>query len=91
MVDPQTPEPRLIVRYDNRKLYDAKTSRYVTSGALLAMVQAGEAIHVVDRLRNTTLTTQVLCQLLHQMSKRGHGFDNDQLVAMLKTPERQAS
>lgn len=90
MIDTETCEPeaaapaRIIVRYDNRKLYDSRTSRYVTNKALLAMVQAGETIRVVDRLRDHTLTTQVLCQMLHQLSKRGCAFDNDKLLAMLK-------
>ena len=65
------PEKHLIKKYANRKLYDTRTSRYVTLEAIAALVRDGHEIKVVDRETNQDLTQVVLSQIVLTEEKRG--------------------
>ena len=41
-------EPRLIKKYPNRRLYDTKTSTYITLNDVKALVVASESFKVQD-------------------------------------------
>src|SRR5215208_6617799 len=56
--------PRLIRRYDNRKLYDAEARRYVTLEELARLVAAGTDVHVVEQRTGEEITTLVLAQVV---------------------------
>lgn len=55
---------RVIKRYGNRRLYDAKLSRCVTMAEIADMVRAREDVRVVDGDTGEDLTKRVLVQLI---------------------------
>ena len=63
-------EPHLIKKYANRKLYDTRTSRYVTLDAIAQLVRDGHDIRVVDRDTGQDLTQVVLSQIVLTEEKR---------------------
>ena len=65
------PERHLIKKYANRKLYDTRTSRYVTLDGIADLVRAGHDIRVVDRDTGNDITQVVLSQIVLTEEKRG--------------------
>src|SRR5712691_689802 len=68
---PAAPEPHLIKKYANRKLYDTQTSRYVTLEDIADLVRDGQEIRVVDRETGHDLTQVILSQIVLSQEKRG--------------------
>jgi polyhydroxyalkanoate synthesis repressor PhaR len=68
---PAEREPHLIKKYANRKLYDTRTSRYVTLDAIAELVRQGHDIRVVDRDTGQDLTQVILSQIVLTEEKRG--------------------
>ena len=64
-------EPHLIKKYANRKLYDTRTSRYVTLDSIAELVRDGHDIRVVDRDTGQDLTQVTLSQIVLTEEKRG--------------------
>lgn len=56
--------PRLITRYDNRKLYDLQERRYVTIDELARMIAGGTDVTVQDRKTSRDITNVVLAQVI---------------------------
>lgn len=67
------PEKHLIKKYANRKLYDTRTSRYITLDEIASLVRDGHDIKVVDRDDGTDLTKVTLSQIVLSEEKRGPG------------------
>jgi polyhydroxyalkanoate synthesis repressor PhaR len=67
------PERHLIKKYANRKLYDTRTSRYITLEGISELVRAGHDIKVVDRNDGRDLTQVTLSQIVLSREKRGPG------------------
>lgn len=67
------PERHLIKKYANRKLYDTRTSRYVTLDGIAELVRDGHDIKVVDRDTGQDLTQVTLSQIVLEEEKRGPG------------------
>ena len=65
------PEKHLIKKYANRKLYDTRTSRYVTLDEIAQLVRDGHVIKVVDRDNGGDLTKVTLSQIVLSEEKRG--------------------
>jgi polyhydroxyalkanoate synthesis regulator phasin len=65
------PERHLIKKYANRKLYDTRTSRYVTLDGIAQLVRDGHDISVVDRDSGADLTQVILSQIVLTEEKRG--------------------
>jgi polyhydroxyalkanoate synthesis repressor PhaR len=65
------PERHLIKKYANRKLYDTRTSRYITLDGIAELVRDGHDIRVVDRVTGNDLTPVVLSQIVLTEEKRG--------------------
>ena len=65
------PEKHLIKKYANRKLYDTRTSRYVTLDEIAQLVRDGHEIKVVDRDNGGDLTKVTLSQIVLSEEKRG--------------------
>jgi len=66
-----TPERHLIKKYANRKLYDTRTSRYITLEGIAELVREGHEIKVVDRNNGHDLTQVTLSQVVLSEEKRG--------------------
>ena len=71
------PERHLIKKYANRKLYDTRTSRYITLEGIAELVRDGHEIKVVDRETGQDLTQVILSQIVLSEEKRGpaHSID----------------
>ena len=71
------PERHLIKKYANRKLYDTRTSRYITLEGIAELVRQGHEIKVVDRETGQDLTQVILSQIVLSEEKRGpaHSID----------------
>jgi polyhydroxyalkanoate synthesis repressor PhaR len=67
------PERHLIKKYANRKLYDTRTSRYITLEAISELVRDGHEIKVVDRDSGHDLTQVTLSQIVLSREKRSPG------------------
>jgi polyhydroxyalkanoate synthesis repressor PhaR len=62
---------RLIRKYGNRRLYDTRTSRYVTLGDLVEVFAGEEEVKVADAVSGEDLTKRVLAQaILFEESRR---------------------
>lgn len=68
---PTGTERHLIKKYANRKLYDTRTSKYVTLESIADLVRAGHDIRVVDRDTGNDITQVVLSQIVLTEEKRG--------------------
>ena len=55
---------RLIKKYPNRRLYDTKTSSYITLQEVKAMVIEAETIKVVDAKTEEDLTRSIFLQII---------------------------
>lgn len=65
------PERHLIKKYANRKLYDTRTSRYITLDGISDLVRQGHEIEVVERDTGRDLTPLILSQVVVGEEKRG--------------------
>jgi polyhydroxyalkanoate synthesis repressor PhaR len=67
-----TPSERHIIKkYANRKLYDTRTSSYITLEGIAGLVRDGHEIKVVDRETGQDLTQVTLSQIVLSEEKRG--------------------
>ena len=65
------PEPVVIKKYANRRLYDTDASAYVTLDDLSDMVKRGVDFVVFDAKTNEEITRQVLTQIIMEEENRG--------------------
>lgn len=75
MLDPdvQSPDPRVIKRYANRKLYDTRESRYVTLPQIAELVRSGEDVQIIDNRTKENLTSVTLAQIILESEKNAEG------------------
>ena len=67
-------EPIVIKKYANRRLYNTKSSTYVTLETLAAMVRRGEDFVVVDAKSGNDLTRAVLAQIIFEQETKGQNL-----------------
>lgn len=67
----ETPRPRKIKRYANRKLYDTKDSKYVTLQQIATFVREGEDVRIIDNTTKEDLTNVTLAQIIYEEEKKG--------------------
>jgi polyhydroxyalkanoate synthesis repressor PhaR len=65
------PEPVIIKKYANRRLYNTKTSSYVTLEHLCEMVKEGIEFEVRDARTGEDITRQVLAQIIFEEENKG--------------------
>lgn len=68
------PEPIVIKKYANRRLYNTDTSSYVTLDDLCEMVKAGQDFIVYDAKSGEDLTRQILTQIIFEQESRGQNL-----------------
>src|SRR3970282_324483 len=77
---------RLIKKYPNRRLYDTKTSSYITLADVKQMVLKREEFQVVDAKTNDDLTRQILLQvILEEESGGAPMFSSDLLSNLIRS------
>ncbi len=64
----------IIKKYANRRLYNTRTSAYVTLEDLAAMVREGVEFVVYDAKSNEDLTRQILTQIIFEEENRGEAL-----------------
>src|SRR5690349_4382615 len=64
----------VIKKYANRRLYNTRTSAYVTLEDLAAMVREGVDFVVYDAKTNDDLTRQILTQIIFEEENRGEAL-----------------
>src|SRR3954451_14018592 len=76
---------RLIKKYPNRRLYDTKTSSYITLADVKQMVLDGIEFHVVDAKSGDDLTRQILLQIILDEEAGGMPmFSSDMLSQLIR-------
>ena len=73
-------ERHLIKKYANRKLYDTRTSRYITLEGISRLVRDGHDIEVVDRDTGRDLTPLVLSLIVMGEEKRGEDANGREVL-----------
>jgi polyhydroxyalkanoate synthesis repressor PhaR len=62
--------PKIIKRYQNRKLYDTSDSCYVTLEDISDMIKQGEEVEIVDNTTKEDLTAVTLAQIIFEEQKK---------------------
>jgi len=65
-----TKHPKVIKRYQNRKLYDTSDSCYVTLEDISEMIKQGEEVQIVDNTTKEDLTAVTLAQIIFEEQKK---------------------
>lgn len=65
-------ETRIIKRYQNRKLYDTSSSKYVTLNRLLDLVLSGIDFMVLDNKTKNDITSNILAKALFEYQSRNN-------------------
>jgi len=77
---------RLIKKYPNRRLYDTKTSSYITLADVKQMVVKNEDFQVVDAKSGDDLTRPILLQIILEEESAGAPmFSSDLLSQMIRS------
>jgi polyhydroxyalkanoate synthesis repressor PhaR len=63
--------PRIIKRYENRKLYDTEDKKYISLADLREMIRQGLEVKVIDNVSGEDITTQTLTQVILEEGKKG--------------------
>ena len=79
-------ETRLIKKYPNRRLYDTRSSSYITLADVKQMVLKQEDFQVLDAKSGDDLTRQILLQIiLEEESSGAPMFSSDLLSQMIRS------
>jgi polyhydroxyalkanoate synthesis repressor PhaR len=74
---------RLIKKYPNRRLYDTKTSSYITLADVKQMVLKQEEFQVIDAKSGEDLTRQILLQIILEEESGGVPMFSSDLLSQL--------
>ena len=74
---------RMIKKYPNRRLYDTKTSSYITLADVKQMVLKHEDFQVIDAKTNDDLTRQILLQIILEEESGGMPMFSSDLLSHL--------
>src|SRR5690606_14637444 len=72
--DADQAERVIIKKYANRRLYNTRSSTYVTLDNLAAMVREGVDFVVYDAKSNEDITRSVLAQIIFEEESRGQSL-----------------
>ncbi|MBI4366758.1 MAG: polyhydroxyalkanoate synthesis regulator DNA-binding domain-containing protein [Deltaproteobacteria bacterium] len=62
--------PRVIKRYQNRKLYDTSESCYVTLEDIAELIKQGDDVQILDNASKEDLTSATLAQIIFEEEKK---------------------
>ena len=74
---------RLIKKYPNRRLYDTRTSSYITLADVKALVLKHEQFQVVDAKTGEDLTRSILLQIILEEEAGGMPMFTSDLLSQL--------
>lgn len=61
---PKTPQPLIIKKYENRRLYNTLTSQYINQEQVAQLVREGCDVRVVDAANGDDITRLVMAQIV---------------------------
>lgn len=64
------PEPLVLKKYSNRRLYDTRNSRYVTLEDVSTMIRSGEQVQIQDATTGEDVTAFILTQIVLEAAKQ---------------------
>jgi polyhydroxyalkanoate synthesis repressor PhaR len=73
--------PRILKKYPNRRLYDTRTSSYITLADVKKMVLDGETFEVRDAKEGEDLTRSILLQIILEEETGGVPMFSTQMLA----------
>lgn len=76
-------DTRQIIRYANRKLYDARERSYIDMGTLQRLVLSGEVFTVVDHKSKEDRTEYMLAYMIYKLAAAGFSFPVDETRALV--------
>ena len=76
-------QSRLIKKYPNRRLYDTRTSTYITLADIKQLVLAHEAFQVVDAKSGDDLTRAILLQVILEEEAGGAPMFSSELLSQM--------
>lgn len=76
--------PILIKRYANRKLYNTKTSRYITLKGIAELIEDGEEVRVVDNETGEDITSIALSQILVDTERTNQAVPGNVLSELIQ-------
>lgn len=83
--DTARPEPRLIKKYPNRRLYDTEISRYITLDEVRDLVMQGQEFKVVDKKTGRDITRSILLQVIAEQEEGNNPvFSTDYLSNVIR-------
>lgn len=71
---PSDKAPKVIKRYQNRKLYDTQDSCYVILEDIRDMIKQGEDIRIIDNATKEDLTSVTFAQIIFEEEKKQKGI-----------------
>ena len=77
------PEPRVITKYPNRRLYDTVESRYVAMADIRRLVLEKVAFVVRDKKTGGDITRAVLLQVIAEQEERGEPVMSEDFLAQV--------
>jgi len=66
-------QPVVVRKYENRRLYDTSSSRYVNLPEIAQMIREGAEVQVVDARSGEDITRVILTQIIHEDARRKKG------------------
>jgi len=75
--------PRIIKKYANRRLYDTRTSQYITLDDLKQLIISGDAVQVIDAKSKNDISRDVLLQLVAEQESLGQPILNEAILTSL--------
>ena len=81
--DPAADGPRILKKYPNRRLYDTRTSAYITLADVKKMVLEGDAFEVRDAKSGDELTRSILLQIILEEETGGVPMFSSQMLAQI--------
>jgi polyhydroxyalkanoate synthesis repressor PhaR len=81
--DAAAPALRTLKKYPNRRLYDTRTSSYVTLADVKAMVLGGEEFEVRDAKTSEDLTRSILLQIILEEESGGVPMFSSQTLSQI--------
>jgi polyhydroxyalkanoate synthesis repressor PhaR len=66
-------QPIVVRKYENRRLYDTSSSRYVNLPEIAQLVREGADVQVVDAKSGEDITRVILTQIIHEDARQNKG------------------
>ena len=66
-------QPVVVRKYENRRLYDTSSSRYVNLPEIAQLVREGTEVQVVDAKSGDDITAVILTQIIHEDARAKRG------------------